>query len=90
LGLALDDDGFDFSVLSEFRARLVEGGLDSKIFDVLVARLGELGLVSAGGRQRTDSTHVLGAVRSLNRLELAGERGPGRVGIGRRRRPGSG
>ena len=73
LGLALEDDGFDFSVLSEFRTRVLEGGLDSVIFDVLVRRLGELGLLSAGGRQRTDSTHVLGAVRSLNRLELAGE-----------------
>jgi hypothetical protein len=33
-----------------------------------------LGLVRAGGRQRTDSTHVLGAIRALNRLELAGRR----------------
>ena len=60
-------------MLSEFRTRVLEGGLDSVIFDVLVRRLGELGLLSAGGRQRSDSTHVLGAVRSLNRLELAGE-----------------
>src|SRR5262249_37302456 len=27
----------------------------------------------AGGKQRTDSSHVLSAVRDLNRLELAGE-----------------
>ncbi|WP_162467132.1 hypothetical protein [Streptomyces cavernae] len=31
------------------------------------------GLVAAGGKQRTDSTHVISAVRDLNRLELAGE-----------------
>jgi len=43
------------------------------IFDALLARLRELGLVGAGGRQRTDSTHVLGRIRDLNRLELAGE-----------------
>ena len=73
LGLGLEDEGFDFSVLSEFRTRLVEGGLELKIFDLLLARLGEAGLVRAGGRQRTDSTHVLGAIRCLNRLELAGE-----------------
>ena len=73
LGLGLDDEGFDFSVLSEFRARLVGGGLELKIFDLLLVRLKEQGLVGAGGRQRTDSTHVLGAIRSLNRLELAGE-----------------
>jgi transposase len=73
LGLALEDEGFDFSVLSEFRARLVAGSQELKILDLLLARLKELGLVQAGGRQRTDSTHVLGRIRSLNRLELAGE-----------------
>ena len=31
------------------------------------------GLVKAGGKQRTDSTHVIAAVAALNRLELAGE-----------------
>lgn len=73
LGLVLDDEGFDFSVLSEFRTRLVTGNLETRILELLLARLKEEGLVTAGGRQRTDSTHVLGAIRSLNRLELAGE-----------------
>jgi hypothetical protein len=41
--------------------------------DLLLAALKDKGLVSPGGRQRTDSTHVLAAVRDLNRLELAGE-----------------
>jgi transposase len=73
LGLALDDDGFDFTVLSEFRARLIAGGLETTALETLLARLSERGLVQAGGRQRTDSTHVLAAIRSLNRIELAGE-----------------
>jgi transposase len=73
LGLELDDEGFDFSVLSEFRGRLVAGGLEAVLLDLLLARLGELGLVGAGMRQRTDSTHVLGRIREVNRLELAGE-----------------
>ena len=73
LGLALEDEGFDFSVLSEFRARLVAGSLDRAVLDLLLDRLKELGLLRAGGRQRTDSTHVLAAIRGLNRLELAGE-----------------
>jgi transposase len=73
LGLALEDKGFNFSVLSEFRDRVVAAGLEREIFDRLLARLKELGLVAAGGRQRTDSTHVLGRIRELNRLELAGE-----------------
>jgi transposase len=73
LGLALEDEGFDFSVLSEFRSRLVAGSLELKILDLLLDRLKGLGLLAAGARQRTDSTHVLGRIRSLNRLELAGE-----------------
>jgi transposase len=73
LGLSLEDDGFDFSVLSEFRSRLVAGQMEAVLLESLLARLGELGLVGAGMRQRTDSTHVLGRIRDLNRVELAGE-----------------
>jgi transposase len=73
LGLELEDPGFDASVLSEFRSRLVAGDLTSLALDALLERLAGLGLVKARGRQRTDSTHVLGAIRDLNRLELAGE-----------------
>ena len=73
LGLELDDEGFEFTVLNGFRDRLLAGGAERVIFDALLARLRELGLVGAGGRQRTDSTHVLGRIRDLNRLELAGE-----------------
>ena len=73
LGLSLEDEGFDFSVLSEFRARLAAGSMERAILDLLLDRLKGLGLVKAGGRQRTDSTHVLAAIRGLNRLGLAGE-----------------
>ncbi|MDX2682180.1 transposase [Streptomyces sp. NY05-11A] len=73
LGLELDDPGFDASVLSEFRTRLVEHGMEEKVLDLLLTALKDRGLVKAGGRQRTDSTRVLAAVRDLNRLELAGE-----------------
>lgn len=73
LGLGLDDEGFDASVLSEFRSRVVAHGLEERALDLLLARLMDKGLVKAGGAQRTDSTHVISAVRDLNRLELAGE-----------------
>jgi transposase len=73
LGLELADPGFEFTVLSGFRDRLLAGGAERVIFDALLARVKDLGLVSAGGRARTDSTHVLGRIRDLNRLELAGE-----------------
>ena len=73
LGLELEDPGFDPSVFSEFRTRLVDGDLTNLALDALLERLAKLGLVKSRGRQRTDSTHVIGAIRSLNRLELAGE-----------------
>jgi transposase len=73
LSLDLTDPGFDFSVLSEFRARLTAGEQEALLLDAMLARLKEAGLVKAGGRQRTDSTHVLAAIRGLNRLETVGE-----------------
>jgi len=73
LGLTLSDPGFGHTVLSEFRTRLVEGGAELLLLDALLERLKAEGLVKARGRQRTDSTHVLAAVRALNRLERVGE-----------------
>src|SRR5215210_2622398 len=62
LGLELTDTGFDFSVLSDFRARLVEGGAAHHLLDALLDRCKAAGLLKPRGRQRTDSTHVLAAV----------------------------
>lgn len=73
LGLDLTDSGFDHSVLSEFRTRLVAGELELLLLDSLLERVQSLGLLKQRGRQRTDSTHVLAAVRTMNRLERAGE-----------------
>src|SRR5215203_5881457 len=73
LSLELTDPGFDASVLCEFRSRLVEGGEEELLLESLLARFRERGLLKARGRQRTDSTHVLGAIRALNRLALVGE-----------------
>ncbi len=73
LGLELSDAGFDASILSEFRSRLVAHQASGRLLEVLVERLNEGGWLKARGKQRTDSTHVLGAVRLLNRLELVGE-----------------
>ncbi|MFI9276094.1 transposase [Kitasatospora sp. NPDC052896] len=73
LGLELADPGFDFTVLAKFRVRLVEHGMERMLFDRLVEHCRGEGLIAAGGKQRTDSTHVISAVRDLNRLELAGE-----------------
>lgn len=73
LGLELTDSGFDYSILSEFRSRLIEGGASSHLLDELLKLCQTKGWLKEGGKQRTDSTHVLAAVRQLNRLELVGE-----------------
>jgi transposase len=73
LCLELDDPGFDHSVLCEFRTRLLEGGAESLLFDKILSVLREKQLVKARTAQRTDSTHILAAVRDLNRLERVGE-----------------
>ena len=73
LSLPLTDPGFDSSVLCEFRARLLQDSAAERLLDVLLARLKEAGLLGKGGRARSDSTRVLAAVRTLNRLELVTE-----------------
>jgi len=73
LGLELTDPGFHFSVLGEFRARLVAGGAEPLLLDTMLERFKARGLVKARGKQRTDSTHVLAAVRDLSVLERVAE-----------------
>lgn len=73
LGRELTESGFDYSVRSEFRDRLAEGDRADRLLAVMVDRLAEAGLVRARGRGRTDSTHVLAAVRRLSRVELVAE-----------------
>jgi len=73
LGLELTDTGFDASVLSEFRARLLTDGQAERLLHRMLERLRAQGLLVRGGRQRTDATCVVAAVRDLNRLELVTE-----------------
>jgi transposase len=53
--------------LSPFRARLIEGNAEQRLLDFLLKQCREGGWLKAGGRQRTDSTHVLAKIRALNR-----------------------
>ena len=73
LGLELSDAGFDHTVLVEFRQRLLSGKSELRLFDLLLTQLRERGYLKARGRQRSDSTHVLAKIRSLNRVEGVGE-----------------
>ena len=73
LHLELTDAGFDHTVLSEFRARLLTEDKSALLLQTLLTRLRELRLLTGRGQQRTDSTHIVAAVRALNRL--GGHRG---------------
>jgi transposase len=73
LSLELSDPGFDHTVLSEFRMRLVAGGAEERLLDLVVEQARARGWLTERGKQRTDSTHVLAAVRALTRLECVGE-----------------
>ncbi len=73
LSLELTDAGFDFSLLSEFRTRLLAGSAEHLLLDTLLTEFRHQKLLKVRGLQRTDSTHVLAAIRNLNRLECIGE-----------------
>ncbi|NEP27131.1 MAG: transposase [Moorea sp. SIO3I6] len=73
LSLPLADPGIDSSVLSEFRGRLVKAKAEELLLDRLLERCQERGWLSGGGVQRSDSTHVLAAIRVMHRLEVVGE-----------------
>ncbi len=73
LSLEFEDAGFDFSILSEFRVRLLEKKQESLLLDKMLERFQEKQWLKARGKQRTDSTHILANVRHLNPLESVAE-----------------
>ncbi len=74
LSLELTDPGFDFSVLSEFRQRLLAAGQEEELLNTLLQVCRDRGWLKERGKQRTDSTHVLAAIRTMNRVECVAER----------------
>jgi transposase len=73
LGLELMDPGFDSTVLSEFRTRLIAGQAEGQLLEALLEQCRARQWLRGRGRQRTDSTHVLGAIRALNRVVCVAE-----------------
>ncbi len=73
LSLSLSDPGIDSSVLSEFRSRLVKAKAEEMLLEKLLERCQNRGWLSGAGVQRSDSTHVLAAIRVMHRLEVVGE-----------------
>ena len=73
LNLELTAPGFNFTILREFRTRLLERSAEHLLLDVFLQKCRDRKLLKARGQQRTDSTQVLGAIRVLNRLECVTE-----------------
>lgn len=84
LGLPLSYAGFDSTVLSEFRSRLVAGVAEGVPLDTVLELASAHHLLKAGGRLQTDCTHVLAAARTMNQAECVHEmlRHPGSTGSG--------
>ncbi|MGZ6364194.1 MAG: IS1182 family transposase [Ktedonobacterales bacterium] len=73
LALPLDDPSFDFSILSDFRQRLLWAQAQELILEPILQLCRERGWLKAHGKQRTDATAVLARVRALSSLESVGE-----------------
>lgn len=73
LCLTLTDRGFDHTVLSEFRTRLLDHKAEDRLFNAVLDVARTRGFLKARGRQRTDSTHIVGAIRAMTRLEGVAE-----------------
>jgi transposase len=73
LGLDLTDTGFDHSILSRFRDRLIDGHAEMSLLQRLLEKCRHFGLLRERSEMRTDSTHVVASIRNMNRSELVGE-----------------
>jgi len=67
LNLSLEDEGFDHSILCEFRQRLLDRAECERLLTSMLQIFKSKKLLKEGGKQRTDATHVLASSRLLNR-----------------------
>ena len=68
LSLDLKETRFDASVLSEFRSRMIAHKSEGLLLDRMLECFQQAGYLKARGSQRTDSTHILAAVRAAGAL----------------------
>jgi transposase len=73
LNQELGDAVFDPTVLVRFRERLLENEEGRLVFEMVQDALIEAGLMPARGRQRMDSTHMLGLVKRMSALDCVRE-----------------
>jgi hypothetical protein len=70
LGLSLEDEGFDSTVLCRFRRKLLDRGVERKLFERLVNAAREAGLITKDVAQLIDSSHILGAAGARDTYAL--------------------
>jgi transposase len=70
LGLPMDDEGFDHTVLCKFRGMLVENDQAKVCFDRFRGALIEAGLIRSGEAAVIDTTHVIADIAIPNTIEL--------------------
>jgi len=73
LALPLDEPGFDYSLLSDFRQRVLAHEAQDLILEPILHLCRARGWLKAHGKQRTDATAVVARVRALSSLESVGE-----------------
>jgi transposase len=69
LSLELTDPGFDFTLLHDFRCRVLAHEAGQRFLNTFLAACKARGWLKARGTQRTDATHVMAAIRTLHRVE---------------------
>lgn len=70
LRLALDERPFDHSSLGDFRKRLLENGKEKEIFDSILSKLIEEGLIEKNEIQRIDATHIVADIAVPTMVQL--------------------
>lgn len=73
LDMGLEEGGFDATVLVRFRERLLEHGKGEVGFNAALEAMREAGYLKKTKRGRVDSTHMLGLVAQMSRLECVRE-----------------
>ncbi len=73
LSFPLDSTGFDASILTDFRQRLVEHEAQELLLEPILRICVQRGWIVPKGKQRVDSTMVLSQGRRLSSLESVGE-----------------
>jgi transposase len=70
LGMGLEEEGFDSTVLCRFRRKLLECGLERTLFERLVNAARQAGLITKNAAQLIDSSHILGAAGARDTYAL--------------------